>query len=93
MRNSKRWLHIPGAPGSGKSALLLEAAIPQRKNMQVLIVCPTGYQVYLYKAALPDVQGVENVRVETIQGVLNYKRPSKDSKIRWSPPRPCDAST
>ena len=49
-------------------------------------MCPTGYQAYLYKAALLDVLGVENIRVDTIQGVLNYKRPGKDSKVRWSPP-------
>ena len=85
-RNSRRFLYIPGSPGSGKSAVLLEAAIRHCKSMPVLMVCPTGYQVYMYKAALPDVPGVENIRVDTIQGVLNYKRPGKDSKVRWSPP-------
>ena len=42
--------------------------------IQVLIVCPTGYLVNQYKSKLPDVPGVENIRIDTIQGVLNYKR-------------------
>ena len=70
-RNSRRWLHIRGAPGSGKSAVLLEAAIRHCKHMQVLIMCPTGCQVYLYKAQLPEVRGVENVRFDMVRGVLN----------------------
>ena len=75
-RNSRRWLYIQGAPGSGKSAVLLEAAVQHCKVMQVLIVCPTGYQIYCYKAMLPDIEGIENIRVDTIQGVLKYKHPS-----------------
>ena len=40
-RNSRRFLYIPGSPGNGKSAVLLEAAIRHCKSMPVLIVCPT----------------------------------------------------
>ena len=39
-----------------------------------------------YKSKLPDVHGVENVRIDTIQGVLNYKRAGADSRITWTPP-------
>ena len=84
--NSRRWLYIEGAPGSGKSAVLLELAIWACQTMQVLIVCPTGNLVHQYKSKLPDRDGIENIRVDTIQGVLNYKRPGADSKVTWSPP-------
>ena len=55
-------------------------------HMQVLIVCPTGYLVNQYKSKLPDVPGAENVRIDTIQGVLNYKRAGADSRVTWTPP-------
>ena len=54
--------------------------------MRVLIVCPTGYLVHQYKSKLPDIDGIENIRVDTIQGVLNYKRAGADSKVTWTPP-------
>ena len=85
--NSRRWLYIQGPPGSGKSAVLLQAALDACANgMSVLIVCPTGYLVHQYKSKLPDKDGVENVRVDTIQGVLQYKRKGADSKVTWAPP-------
>ena len=54
--------------------------------MSVLIVCPTGFLVHQYKSKLPDIDGIDNIRVDTIQGVLNYKRPGADSKVTWTPP-------
>ena len=30
--------------------------------------------------------GVENIRVDTIQGVLAYKRPGPDGRVQFSPP-------
>ncbi len=81
-RASWRYLYIPGPPGSGKSALLLEAGIRACKHVGVLIVCPTGINVYNFKAQLPDVQGIENIRVDTIQGVLKYKRGGKDANVK-----------
>ena len=84
---SRRWLYIRGAPGSGKSAVILESAIRlAKKGLRVLIVCPTGLLVHMYKASLPEFDGVENIGVDTIQGVLKYKRPGPDGKIRWAPP-------
>jgi hypothetical protein len=85
-RNSYRWLYVPGPPGSGKSEVMLEAAIRLCKTMQVVIVCPTGFLVFAFKSRLPDMPGIENIRVDTIQGLLNYKRPGPDSKVRWAPP-------
>ena len=84
---SRRFLFVDGPPGSGKSALLLEAAIQAAKEtLRVLIVCPTGNLVHSSKAQLPDVDGIENISIDTIHGVLNYKRPGQDGKVRWAPP-------
>ena len=69
-QNSKRFLYISGPPGSGKTAVLLELAIWACESVQVLIVCPTGYLVHQYKSKLPERPGIENIRVDTIQGVL-----------------------
>ena len=54
--------------------------------MEVLIVCPTGQLVHQYKSNLPERDGIDNIRVDTIQGVLNYKRRGADSKVTWAPP-------
>ena len=76
-----------GPPGSGKSALLLEAAVRcAGKGLRVLIVCPTGTNVYGFKRAIPEFSGAELIAVDTIHGVLHYKRPGQDSKVVWSPP-------
>ena len=86
-QSNRRWLYIAGAPGSGKSAVILEAAVRAAQSGQVvLIVCPTGLLVHFFKSQLPEVDGIENVRVDTLQGVLQYKRPGKDQKVRWAPP-------
>ena len=54
--------------------------------LRVLIVCPTGQLVHSFKSQLPDVDGIENVQVDTIHGVLKYKRKGADEKVKWSPP-------
>ena len=42
-RGSDRYVYVKGAPGSGKSAVLPEAALRAvRAGLTVLIVCPTG---------------------------------------------------
>ena len=83
---SDRWLYVPGPPGSGKSAVLLAAAMEHCPHMQVLLCAPTGFLVNQYKSKVPDVPGAENIRIDTIQGVLNYKRAGADSRVTWTPP-------
>ena len=86
-RSRRRRLYIAGAPGSGKSAVILEAAAhAARSGLVVLIVCPTGLLVHFFEAQLPDMDGIENVRVDTLRGVWQYKGPGKYQKIRWAPP-------
>ena len=85
-RNSRRFLYINGPPGSGKSAVLLELAIWACQSMEVLIIAPTGFLVHQYKSKFPDREGIDKIRVDTIQGVLNYKRTGADSQVTWAPP-------
>ena len=86
-QSSARSLYIAGAPGSGKTAVLIEAAVSAaKKGMRVLIVAPTGQLVHALKTQLPDFDGVENIEINTIHGVLQYKRPGADSKVKWYPP-------
>ena len=76
-------MYIAGSPGSGKSACILEAALRAcRKGMRVLIVCPTGQLVHAFKSMLPEVDGVELIQVDTMHGVLKYKRPTEDKKVQ-----------
>ncbi len=82
-KESKRFMYIAGSPGSGKSACILEAALRAcRKGMRVLIVCPTGQLVHAFKSMLPEVDGVELIQVDTMHGVLKYKRPTEDKKVQ-----------
>ena len=64
---SRRFLYIDGAPGSGKTAVLLEAAVQASQSMEVLVAFPTGMQVHSFKSMLPDRPGIENIRVEIAQ--------------------------
>ncbi len=82
------WLYIKCPPGSGKSAVLIEIAVRCARDMDldVLIVCPTGRHVYSLQSQLPEFQGVERIRVDTIQGILRYQDPGKDGLVHRAPP-------
>ena len=45
---------------------------------------PPGQLVHSFKSQIPEADHIENIRVDTMHGVLNYKRPEKDGKGRWS---------
>ena len=79
-----RWLYVSGTPGSGKTEVLLHLACTWAKKVRVLIVCPTGQNVFLFKSRIPE-ELQDNVRVDTIHGVLGYKR-TKDNNRSWTPP-------
>ena len=86
-RQHARCLFVSGGPGSGKSAVLLEMAIRSAKGgLRVLIVCPTGQLVHSFKCQLPEVDGIENIQVDTIHGMLGYKRTGADEEAQWAPP-------
>ena len=71
---SRRFLYIDGAPGSGKTAVLLEAAVQASQSMEVLVAFPTGMQVHSFKSRLPDRPGIENIRVEIAQHLWYWLR-------------------
>ena len=63
----------------------MEAAVRAAKGgMRVLIVCPTGTLVHSYKSLLPHGDGIENVSMDTIHGVLKYKRLGSDQTANWA---------
>ena len=85
-RRSSRFLYVQGAPGSGKSAVMLESAIRSAKmGLTVLIVCPTGALVTTLKLELPDFPGIDRIHVDTLHSVLKYKR-QKEVSVSWVPP-------
>ena len=47
---------------------------------------PTVQPFHSFKAQLPEVDGIQNVHVDTICGVLGYKRKGADQKVEWAPP-------
>ena len=66
---------------------MLELAVRAAKGgTHVLIVCPTGQLVHSFKSQLPEVDGIENVQVDTIHGILRYKRRGADGKVSGAPP-------
>ena len=85
-KKTRRYLYVHGKPGSGKSAVLIEAAVRAAKDgLTVLIVCPTGALVCSLKEMLPEFDGVERIHVDTIHAVLKYKR-DRDKKVAFVPP-------
>ena len=83
---TRRFLYLKGRPGSGKTAVLIEAAVRAAKDgLTVIIVCPTGALVISLKELLPEFDGVERIHIDTIHAVLKYKR-ERDNKVEFVPP-------
>ena len=57
-----------------------------KAGVVVSSVCPTGTLVHPFEAKLPEIDGIENIQIDTIHGLLKYKRPGADQKVEWSPP-------
>ena len=81
---SLRWLYVSGAPGSGKTEVLIHLACTWGKKIRVLIICPTGANVFNFKSRIPEDM-LENIRVDTLHGVLGYKRGTDNNRV-WCPP-------
>ena len=70
-RRHKRCIFLPGGPGLGKSAILLDISVRCASGAPcVHIVCPTNQLPLLFESQLPEVEGIENGQVDTIHGVL-----------------------
>ena len=70
-KTTQQLLYVKGRPGSGKTAVLIEAAVRAAKDgLTVLIVCPTGALVCALKELLPEFDGVERIHGDTIHAIL-----------------------
>jgi len=82
-RRAERRLFISGEPGSGKSEVLIHAAVrAANAGLYVLILCPTGALVHSYKDRLPTTP---HITVETIQSGFAIYR-NYDKVVDYSPP-------
>jgi hypothetical protein len=67
-----RCFHLSGRPGFGKSEVIIHAALgASQKGGQVLILCPTGTLVHVYRDRLGDMNGVT---VDTIHSAFQFCR-------------------
>ena len=79
----QRYLYVSGEPGSGKSEVLVHAAVHAADNgCKVLVLCPTGTLVHSYRDRLPEHP---NLVVETIHAGFRIYREA-DKLVRYSPP-------
>jgi len=79
---SKRFMHITGGPGTGKTEAIIHAAHRAAEGgARVLILCPTGALVHAYKERLPPT---DQIVVETLHAGFSIARKA-DSKT-YAPP-------
>jgi len=78
----KRFSHITGGPGTGKTEVIIHAAYRAAESgARVLIICPTGALVHGYKERLPPT---DQIVVETLHSGFSIAR--KVDKNTYSPP-------
>jgi ATP-dependent exoDNAse (exonuclease V) alpha subunit len=78
-----RFLHVSGRPGVGKTEVIIHAAHrASQKGGQVLILCPSGTLVHVYRDRLGDMNGVT---VETIHSAFQIGR-NADKAVKYAPP-------
>ena len=76
----QRYLYVSGEPGSGKSEVLIHAAVRAADNgCKVLVLCPTGTLVHSYRDRLPEHP---NIVVETIHAGFRIYREA-DKLVRY----------
>ena len=76
-------MFISGKPGSGKSEVLVHAAVAAAlKGCEVLILCPTGALVHSSRDRLPET---EHIVVETIHSGFKIFR-DYDKLVEYAPP-------
>ena len=78
-----RVVAIAGEPGSGKSELLVLAAVRAvEQGCHVLILCPTGALVHSYRDRLRDM---EKITVDTAQASFCIVRKADVEWVRYAP--------
>ena len=78
-----RCLYLAGRPGSGKSEVLVHAAVEAaQEGCRVMILCPTGALVHSYRDRLPVH---ENIQVETLHSGFRIGR-DVDLEVGYAPP-------
>jgi hypothetical protein len=79
---SKRFMHITGGPGTGKTEAIIHAAYRAAEvGARVLICCPTGALVHSYKERLPPT---DQIIVETLHSGFAIAR--KADAQTYAPP-------
>jgi len=83
IRELQRLLHLAGDPGSGKSEVLVHAAVRAAdEGLHVNILCPTGALVHAYRDRLP---ASDRIVVETIHSGFQISRKA-DMVVQYMPP-------
>ena len=83
MRASNRHVYLNGKPGSGKSEVLVHAAVAAASaGYFVLILCPTGTLFHSYRDRLPES---DRIVVETIHSAFAVRR-QHDQAVTYAPP-------
>ena len=81
--SASRRLYLKGKPGSGKSEVIVHAAVRAAEDgCKVLVLCPTGALVHSYRDRLPDSA---NIQIETLHSGFQIGR-NVDRVVEYAPP-------
>ena len=83
IREAERFIYLSGDPGSGKSEVVVHAAVAAaEKQLTVGILCPTGTLVHSYRDRLPCT---DRIIVETLHSGFQISRKA-DMVVEYLPP-------